>query len=105
MIFVAFLMAAADGNGPISKFDRRVPDVELRSEKSSGEIERCLIDLPGLQAPHVFRQPDRPNEVTIVWVIDGQFSSASAARADLKSDGAGTLVRMWMKGSAARACL
>lgn len=110
MILAALLAAPAltldTGEGPISKFDKRPPVVEQASARAMGDIERCLIDLPGIPAPNVYRQLDKPDQVTIVWVSTGQFNGTAMARADLRTvSGGGTNVRLWLKDASARACL
>jgi len=96
---------ALAAEGPISKFQGRPPVIERRSAKSIGDIERCLIDLPGVPIPNVYRQPDRPNKATIIWIANGQFNGTAMARADLEGDEDGTSVRLWLKDASAQACL
>ena len=104
MFSLAMTLAAA-ADGPISKFEKRPPVVEQKSPKPLGDIERCLIDLPGIPAPNVYRQPDRPGKVTIIWIANGQFNGTAMARADLESVPRGTMVRLWLKDASAQACL
>jgi hypothetical protein len=106
-MILAFSIAAMAlaAEGPISKFQSRPPVIERRSARSVGDIERCLIDLPGVPLPNVYRQPDRPNKVTIIWIANGQFNGTAIARADLEGEEGGTNVRLWLKDVSAQACL
>lgn len=86
--------------GPISKFDGK-PHLALRSEKSAADLERCLIDLPNFQAPSIYRQPDRPTDVTIIW----KGGDVSVARIDLKQTAEATLISAWLEQRAFEQCL
>ena len=67
------------------------------------DIERCLTDMDGWPVPYVYRQPDRVNEINILWVvIDGK----TAARAHLLKSDTGVIVRIWgAAGNQARSCV
>ncbi|WP_404713201.1 hypothetical protein [Sphingomonas sp. MMS24-J13] len=92
MIIGALMLCGA---GPISKFEDRSPTADFDSAAKSGDIERCLIDLEGMNIPRVFRQPDRPDRVTIVWQVAGYMSAPLTDRVDLIDAPAGTHVRAW----------
>lgn len=95
------LAAPAYAERPISKFDSRTPDLEMTSPKTMNEIERCLIDVDDRPAPNVYRQPDRPNEVTLIWPNQWPLTYA---RVDLTKTSGGTEIRSWKMGKQAREC-
>ncbi|WP_426255812.1 hypothetical protein [Sphingomonas sp. DC2300-3] len=101
---IAALLAAEAGAGPLSKFDAKAPEFEMTSTKQMGDIERCLIDLNGVPAPNVYRQPDRPDDVTILWLANGAFNGTALGRADLRRTPSGTTVKLWLKDKSARLC-
>jgi hypothetical protein len=86
--------------GPISKWNDERPRIQVISKAPMFDIERCLIDLEGSPAPQVYRQPDRPDEVTLLWVVE----NTTVGRADLKRIAGGTEVKIWAKGNQMRAC-
>ncbi len=104
MIAMLSLAAALGAAGPLSKFEGKKPDAEIVSAKEIGDIERCLIDLSGVPAPNVYRQPDRPDDVTILWLANGAFNGTALGRADLHRTPRGTQVKLWIKDNAARRC-
>lgn len=89
------LLIAALTSGPISKFDGRHAESEYDSPATAGEIERCLIDMSGMTLPQVYRQPDRPNIVTLIWQTHGPLSASAANRVDLTTTATGTHVKGW----------
>jgi hypothetical protein len=89
-MFLAALMLLADG--PISKWDSRTPDLSFVTLASLFDVERCLIDMPKQLAPVVYRQPDRPDEVTIIYPDQYGLSNG---RVDLKKSNSGTQVTAW----------
>jgi len=104
VVAIAFCAPSAQAQGPISKFDEKPPVAEYRSANSLEDIERCLIDMEGWLAPNVYRQPDRPDQVTLLWIAGGMYAGKAAARVDLVRDGTGTQVKSWMPAKQARAC-
>lgn len=87
--------------GPISKFDND-NSVRLTSAKSAWDIERCLVDLGGSRAPLIYRQPDRPNNVTIIWT---EASGHAVNRVDLTKTAAGTEIVTWKDPKQLSECL
>ena len=77
--------------GPISKFDDKKPLIEQVSTVPLFDLERCLIDMSEYAGAFVYRQPDRPDEVNILWVIQ----SVTMARVHLKVVDGGVAVRVW----------
>lgn len=104
MIALAAGAALCCGAGPISKFDAKAPIADYVSTASLEQIERCLIDMDGWLAPNVYRQPDRSDQVTLLWIAGGSLNGTAAARVDLKREAMGTHVRSWMPAKQARAC-
>ena len=100
-----FLIAlAALIDGPLSKFSDHKVEAEYDSATLSGDVERCLLDLtkPGL--PLVYRQPDRPADVTLIWSAKGPFSATATWRVDLHAQASGTHVRSWLPSNWAQGC-
>ncbi|MBB3910830.1 hypothetical protein [Sphingomonas desiccabilis] len=105
MIAAALLLLSAPAlSGPLSKFDEKEPVADYDTPASIGDVERCLIDMDGWLAPNVYRQPDRPDRVTLVWIAGGVGAGKAAARIDLSVTPAGTHVRSWMPAKQALAC-
>lgn len=80
--------------GQIGKFDDRAPDLEYASGKTMEDIERCLIRQ--LSPPLSYRQPDRPDDVMLVWMAGGVSAGNAAGRVDLHRSGSRTLVKAWL---------
>jgi hypothetical protein len=94
------LMAQADGQ--VGKFENRAPTASYVTVTQLEDVERCLIRF-GFP-PTVYRQPDRPDEATIVWIAGGVSAGNAAARVDLKRSDAGTIVKAWMSEKQVRSC-
>ncbi|MCC4232654.1 hypothetical protein LL253_08115 [Sphingobium soli] len=103
-VLFAAVAYAAQAAGPISKFDNRDPVGEYDTDLPLEDVERCLIDMEGWLAPNVYRQPDRPNRVTIIWISGGVSAGLSAARIDLSKATKGTHVVSWMTAKQALRC-
>lgn len=88
--------------GPISKFDSKPPVADYPSAAKLEDIERCLIDIGDHGEAMVYRQPDRPDDVTVVWLLVG--AGQVAGRIDLHRLPAGTRVRSWNPLRQAAAC-
>ena len=99
MLILLFVAAAA--TGPISKFTPDNVKATYVSEATAGDIERCLLDRPGLPIPEVYRQPDRPNRSMIIWKT---ANGVASTRVDLDSQSKGTMVTSWMDGLALTQC-
>ena len=102
MLALLYLANAANA-GPISKFESKKPDFEAVSRIALFDIERCLTDMDGWPVPYIYRQPDRPNEINMLWVIT---NGSTAARAHLLQSDTGVTVRIWnAAGNQARSCV
>ncbi|WP_156361279.1 hypothetical protein [Sphingomonas sp. Leaf257] len=99
MLLIA-LMALAEGQ--VAKFDGRTPDAEYVTARSSAEVERCLIRQG--YPPQVYRQPDRPEDVMIVWTAGGMAAGTAAARVDLHSSGTSTSIKSWLSQKVVEQC-
>lgn len=96
------LCASQVSAGPISKFDKKKPDLETISSVPLFDLERCLTDMPW-QLPLIYRQPDRPGEVKMLWVFD---SASAISRIDLSVTPSGVAVKVWnLKIDAVRSCV
>jgi hypothetical protein len=89
-LLLATCIAAGAAAGPISKFDDTAPKLEYETSRSIWDVERCLIDADA--APFIYRQPDRPNEETMIWTSP---SGTAGIRIDLRASPGGTHVRSW----------
>lgn len=99
MLLAAALALSA---GQVAKFEGRAPEVQYLSRTPLEEVERCLIRIGS--PPQVYRQPDRPDDVMIVWTASGVAAGNAAARVDLNRSQNGTAVRAWLSGKAVEAC-
>lgn len=95
---------AALAAGPIAKFDARPPLAEYQSTAKLEDAERCLIDLAQAPAPSVYRQPDRPNDVMLLWFKTADGGGVALWRIDLHRGGNGTHVKSWMPLKQAAEC-
>lgn len=96
------LCASQVSAGPISKFDKKKPDLETISSIPLFDLERCLTDMPW-QLPLIYRQPDRPGEVKMLWVFD---SASAISRIDLSVTPLGVAVKVWnVKIDAVKSCI
>lgn len=104
MVPILFLaaMIGGDPTGQVAKFDGRSPDAEYVSTTRLEDVERCLIRTGS--PPQVYRQPDRPDEVTLVWTAGGVSSGNAAGRVDLKKVDGGTGVKAWLGHKQVKAC-
>lgn len=97
------LLTSAATAGPISKFDSKKPDFEGVSQVALFDLERCLTDMDGWPVPYIYRQPDRPNEINMLWVVT---NGSTAARAHLVKSEIGVTIRIWnAAGNQARSCV
>jgi len=102
-VLAAAMLASAATAGPLSKFESRRPVAEYVSSAALEEIERCLMDMDGQLYPEAIRQPDRPDDVILLWP-NGQQSGVAFARLDLHRVAGGTRVRSWMPARQALDC-
>ncbi|WP_230770715.1 hypothetical protein [Sphingomonas sp. Leaf4] len=93
-----FLTVAALLSQQIDKFDSRPPAFSATVDRKMEDVERCMIRYG--YPPIVYRQPDRPDQVTIVWTAAGN----AAGRVDLSRDGSKTTVKSWLPVKAIREC-
>ncbi len=97
------LLGLGDQVGQVAKFDGRRPDAEYATAAKLEDVERCLIRVAS--PPQVYRQPDRPNEVTLVWTAGGVSASSAAGRVDLRrQSGAATKVVSWLSAKLVEPC-
>ncbi|WCT73921.1 hypothetical protein PQ455_01425 [Sphingomonas naphthae] len=92
------------GAGPISKFDDHGLSADYVSRAKLEDVERCLMDMKGWLIPNVYRQPDRPDDVMLIWIGGGLAGGIAAARVDLRREIAGTHIRSWMPAKQVEAC-
>lgn len=98
------ILLAALAAGPIAKFDTKLPLSDYHSAVKLEDAERCLIDLAQAPAPSVYRQPDRPNDVMLLWFKAPEGGGGALWRIDLRRDGNGTHVKSWMPLKQAADC-
>jgi|GEM_PF-6686788 len=87
--------------GPISKFEAKPPLNTIESRRPMEDVERCLIDMDGLLAPNVYRQPDRPDHVTLIWKSP---NGISVGRVDIKRVVLGSVLTSWFPAKQVNAC-
>src|SRR5690606_8208467 len=85
----------------VAKWESKQPSVAGYVDQSMFDIERRLIHIDRMSVPYVYRQPDRPDFVMLIW--QGR-PGVTKARADLSRAGAGTTVKIWMDNDEARRC-
>lgn len=101
----AFAAISAQAAGPFAKFESRPAIEEFETLTKMEDVERCLIDIDGMLAPNVYRQPDRPDQVRILWIAGAPYAGVAGARIDLKrSAKGGTSVKSWLKSRQVRVC-
>ncbi|ESZ88343.1 MAG: hypothetical protein Q27BB25_04530 [Blastomonas sp. CACIA14H2] len=79
--------------GPFSKYESRQLEHDYQSRANMYDVERCIIDVDGWPPPLVFRQPDKPDRVTIIWTED----MGAGGRLDLIQRDAMLEVRGWSR--------
>jgi hypothetical protein len=55
------------------------PVASQTTSKGLYDLERCMIGVDGPSMPYIYRQPDRPERVTVVWDGTGGMGGVSAA--------------------------
>lgn len=66
-LLIAMLFVAPASAFDLGKIRNLPPDDTVNSKLNMFDIERCMIDVDAASVASVYRQPDRPNEVTLVW--------------------------------------
>ena len=88
--------------GPISKFDDKKPSLETVSSIPLFDIERCMTDMDDWPVPFIYRQPDRPGELNMLWVLNAK----TIGRAYFVTTPAGVVVKIWYAaGNQTKSCL
>jgi hypothetical protein len=100
-IISSFLSSTAIA-GPLSKFTETKLGFEAQSARAIFDIERCLIDWGKYGTPMVYRQPDRPDDVTLLY---NSGSGIVIGRIDLKRMQNGTIVRAWFERKEVEPCI
>lgn len=68
IVMLAALVAATPGYAAdVAGLMKTVPVFSKVTGKNMYELERCMIEVDGPIMPHVYRQPDRPQRVMMVW--------------------------------------
>jgi len=99
-MLLAATSALVTAAGPFSKFNEK-PPLQLTSGRVMEDVERCLIDMDGMLAPIVYRQPDRPDAVSLLWKSP---NGLSVGRVDLARTANGTLIRSWFPAKQVAGC-
>lgn len=55
------------------------PVFSSETVKNMYDLERCIVEVDAPIMPHIYRQPDRPQRVLIVWDGGGGLGGVSAA--------------------------
>lgn len=98
-LLTAALIATPAVAGPLSKFDGKPPSLTLSTATALPVVERCLVDAD--LAPFVYRQPDRPDDVTLIWTIG---NGVAISRVDLHQAAGATSVKAWNADKQAKKC-
>lgn len=99
--FAALVVPAVAVAGPISKWDDRKPDFDYVSRANLHDVERCILDSDGWSMPMVYRQPDRPDAVQLIY-IDGD--GKSAGRIDMVMVDGSLRIKAWQGPKAITSC-
>ncbi|MBW6524414.1 hypothetical protein KZ810_12975 [Sphingomonas sp. RHCKR47] len=91
-------------SGLLTGLAGKAVQAEYDSSATMGDAERCLIDVGDFGPPLVYRQPDRPDDVTLIWLKWGEFAGAGRGRVDLHRTATGTHVRSWMPAKQVAEC-
>lgn len=67
VLLLSIVMAAPCSADDIGSVRQKVPEFTASSDKSMFDVERCIIDTDNIGKPWVYRQPDRPEQVMLVW--------------------------------------
>lgn len=67
-MILMILALAAQAAGPLAKIEAKPAEADYVSKMPLGDVERCLIATADFGLPTVYRQPDRPNASTLVWL-------------------------------------
>jgi hypothetical protein len=103
IILLMTLLGAVEPSGQVAKFDSRKPTAEYIAAAKLEDVERCLIRSGS--PPQVYRQPDRVDDVSLVWTAGGVSSGNAAARVDLHRVAAeSTKVTSWLSDSVVGPC-
>ena len=90
---IELLLIAASA---LTKWDTRVPKLDYISKANIYDAERCLINTDEMNLAFVYRQPDRPNNVTLTWVGS---TMNTRARVDMTQKGESLHVIGWVNTS------
>lgn len=98
IVFVACVPAAAiaDDIGGVRK---KEPEFVASVELNIFDVERCVIDTDNIGKPWVYRQPDRPDDVMLVWE-SSDFGDATVL--EMHRDGRDLRLKFWGRNKAWR---
>jgi hypothetical protein len=88
--------ALADDTGGVRK---KTPEFTATVPLNMYDIERCVIDTDNIGKPWVYRQPDRPNDVMLVWE-SSDFGNATVL--EMRKEGSTTSMKFWGRNKAWR---
>lgn len=81
--------AKADDIGGVRK---KEPEYTASVPMNMFDIERCAIDTDNIGKPWVYRQPDRPDDVMLVWE-SSDFGNATVI--EMHRNGNNTALKFW----------
>lgn len=88
--------ASADDTGGVRK---KTPEFTATVPVNMYDVERCVIDTDNIGKPWVYRQPDRPNDVMLVWE-SSDFGNATVL--EMHKEGGTTTMKFWGRNKAWR---
>ena len=98
LLIASLVFAAPCSADDIGSVRQKVPEFTASSDKGLFDIERCVIDTDNIGKPWVYRQPDRPESVMLVWE-SSDFGDATV----LEMSGLGPVIlKFWGRNKAWR---
>ena len=67
LVVVALVVAVPCSADDIGSVRKKVPEFTATIDKNLFDLERCVIDTDNIGKPWIYRQPDMPERVMLVW--------------------------------------
>lgn len=83
----------------IGRVRQKTPEFTATVALNMFDVERCIIDVDNIGKPWVYRQPDRPNDVMLVWEST-DFGDATVL--EMRKEGNSTSLKFWGRNKAWR---
>lgn len=79
LIATVCVFPTAAGAVDMANYLKSPPSVDMATARGMYDVERCAVQVDGPSVASVYRQPDRPAEVTIVWA-PGELGGISVVK-------------------------